>query len=130
MSNGNIPAKRKYDIVLYGATGYTGKYAAKYLAKRVNDSALNIGIAGRNETKLNALKKTLYKGGNIDVIKADSKNEDELRDMIKNTIVLVSCVGPFRLYGELIVKLCAELGTHYTDICGEPDFIERMAFKV
>lgn len=89
-------------------------------------------IAGRNREKLEALKKTLVDDGaheaDVGVIVADSNDDESLRDMTRSTKVLINAVGPFRFHGRRVVQACLETKTDYLDVCGEPEFMERIEF--
>jgi len=124
---------RPYDIVVYGASGFTGKFAAVEAVRTCKGK--KIAIAGRSKSKL---EETLARiesdlGGdhysNVGVVIADNKNPDSIREMCRQTKVVVNCVGPFRWFGELVVSSCVEMGTHYVDITGEPEFMQSMQIK-
>ncbi len=107
---------REFDIIIYGATGYSGKLIAEYLVKHYSDST-RLALAGRNEAKLNALKAEL--NVDIPVLIADSADLPAVRAIAKRSQLVVSCTGPFLLYGSNMVQACAELGTDYVDVTGE-----------
>eukprot|EP01112_Ceratiomyxa_fruticulosa_P002861 TRINITY_DN1313_c0_g2_i1.p1 TRINITY_DN1313_c0_g2~~TRINITY_DN1313_c0_g2_i1.p1 ORF type:complete len:443 (+),score=70.19 TRINITY_DN1313_c0_g2_i1:307-1635(+) len=127
--------KRRYEVVIFGATGFTGTRIAMYLAKlqteRKYDSTF--AIAGRSEASLNAvldnIRTTL---GNSDLIKVEIisgvsvEDLSSLKGMASQGKVLITAVGPYRLYGENVVRAAIETHTHYFDITGEPEFIEKM----
>ncbi|EGD83292.1 hypothetical protein PTSG_12093 [Salpingoeca rosetta] len=115
---------RAVDIVVFGATGFTGQYVVQYLRGTVQDKS--IAISGRSADKLAALNRKL--GTNYPVIVADVKDEESIVAMAQQARVCLNCVGPYRFFGEPVVKACAAVGTHYLDICGEPEFIERMEY--
>jgi saccharopine dehydrogenase (NAD+, L-glutamate forming) len=120
---------RKYDLVLFGATGFTGKLVAAYLYRNAASENIKWAIAGRNSEKLVLLKRKLENesmGHPIDIIQADISNPESLRKMTLSTKSLMTTVGPFDLYGEPVVKACVDTSTHYLDITGEPLFIERI----
>ena len=122
-------AERKYDLVLYGATGFTGQLCAQYLIKQYGNS-IKWAVAGRNQA---ALVKVLAEANKkastdytIDILVGDSSKPDSLRPIVDNTRVLISTVGPFDLYGTPVVNLCAVYGTSYCDITGESDWVRKM----
>lgn len=118
--------QRNYDVVIWGATGYTGKLVATYLHKQYGvDSALKWAMAGRNQEKLNAVVGALGDAA-IPTIVADSFDEDSLKRMAAQTKVICSTVGPYLKYGALLVKVCAENGTHYCDLTGEVPWMRKM----
>ena len=113
-----------FDIVLYGATSFVGQITAKYLAQHTSET-FSWAIAGRNQTKLESLKSEL---GLVDlpILVADSHDEEALRGIAEQTNVIITTVGPYALYGETLVKICAETGTDYCDLTGEPQWIKQM----
>jgi short subunit dehydrogenase-like uncharacterized protein len=119
-----------YDIVLFGATGFTGGLTAEYLAQQPGLAPYRFALAGRNRGKLEDVKRHLT-GINpvcdrIALIEADSSDPDSLARMARQTRVVITTVGPYIQYGEPLVKACAEAGTDYVDLTGEPEFVERM----
>ncbi|MFT4050542.1 MAG: saccharopine dehydrogenase NADP-binding domain-containing protein [Solirubrobacterales bacterium] len=123
---------REFDIVLYGATGFAGKLTAEYLARHAPDQ-LRWALAGRNRAKLVAVRDDLAKLNpalaELPLIEADSSDEASIVAMVRQTRLLITTVGPYALYGEPLVKACAENGTHYTDLTGEPGFVDEMYVK-
>ncbi|PCI75661.1 MAG: saccharopine dehydrogenase [SAR86 cluster bacterium] len=118
---------KEFDIVIFGATSFVGKILCNYLVNEYTEPNLTWAMAARSETKLNELKVSL--GGNaaaIPLIIADSSDEQTLHSMCEKTELVISTVGPYALYGELLVKTCCQLGTDYCDLTGEPQWIRRM----
>ena len=113
----------RYDIILYGATGFTGQRAAAYLQEHAPMS-VRWAIAGRNEAKLLALKKELNLS--VDALIADAMNEEDIDILVQQTEVFISTVGPYALYGSEIVKHCSKYGVHYVDITGESPWVRDM----
>ncbi len=116
---------RTYDLVLFGATGFTGRIVADYLARHVRRTD-RWAIAGRDRGKLETLRAKLaaaHGGRDIGVVVADVRDEASMRAMAADTRVVVSTVGPYVEYGEPVVKACVEAGTHHLDITGEPAFL-------
>mmetsp|Transcript_23591 Transcript_23591/g.65479 ORF Transcript_23591/g.65479 Transcript_23591/m.65479 type:complete len:449 (-) Transcript_23591:214-1560(-) len=139
---------KKYDIVLFGVTGFTGKLAAEYLLDRCrNDySSLSWACSARNQAKaekvLNDLVETVStESGDtksfvsppeilqVDLLCTTREEEVKLREIVKSTKVCLTCSGPFELYGKKLVQICAEEGVHYADITGETDFVREMIVK-
>ncbi|ERT02008.1 hypothetical protein HMPREF1624_00303 [Sporothrix schenckii ATCC 58251] len=122
---------RTYDLVLFGATGYTGAYTAEYVSKNL-PTDLKWAIAGRSPEKLAKVAADL-KELNPDRLQPGleicSVNDDELAQLAKKTAVLISTVGPYGAHGEPAFKACAENGTHYVDVTGEVPFVARMIRK-
>ena len=113
---------REYDLVLLGATGFTGRLTAHHLGGRLEGSDTRWAIAGRNRDKLEALAADLP--GAPGVLVADTGDLVGLLDVAERTRVLASTVGPYARHGELVVQACVRAGTHYADITGEPGFVE------
>jgi short subunit dehydrogenase-like uncharacterized protein len=125
-------AIRRYELVVFGASGFTGKRVAEQIAAYQKENVLKWAIAGRNRSLLLALKKELVAINPqviVDVVIADVKDEQSLAKMTASTLLLLNLTGPFRFYGEAVVKSCLNTGTHYLDICGEPKFMEEMYLK-
>eukprot|EP00475_Leptophrys_vorax_P000593 TRINITY_DN1032_c0_g1_i1.p2 TRINITY_DN1032_c0_g1~~TRINITY_DN1032_c0_g1_i1.p2 ORF type:complete len:424 (-),score=112.91 TRINITY_DN1032_c0_g1_i1:2680-3951(-) len=133
----------KYDIVVYGATGFTGQMAAEYLAKKIHEgdptgpkSASQIALAGRSRKKLEELSnKIATRFGNaagklyFDVIEADSSDAKSIDEMVRQTKVVLAAAGPFVKYGGVVVGACAKHGVHYCDITGETYWNRKMIDK-
>ena len=119
---------KKYDVVVWGASGFTGRWVAKYLADQYPQSRLSWAIAGRDVDKLNDTLKFLNLAEHLQpaYIVADSLDESSLRTVVKSTKVIISTVGPYAQYGSLLVALCAELGVDYVDLCGEVPWMRDM----
>lgn len=115
-------SEREFDVVVYGATGFTGKLVAAYLAGRTTER-VRWAIAGRNADKLRAL------GFDVPVIVANSNDPASLRAMAARTTVVATTVGPYAKYGEPLVDACVQEGTHYCDITGEPEFVDMTRAK-
>lgn len=119
-----------YDVILYGATGFTGKQTVKYFSENADKKLVKWAIAGRNKEKLGKIKKELGESFNhIDIVVADMNNEQSIEDMVASTKVILTTVGPFALYGEPVIKACVKFNTDYVDITGETTFIKKMIEK-
>lgn len=103
---------KEFDVVLYGATGFTGRQAVAYFTQRA-PKGLRWAIAGRDQAKLMAL------GANAPILVAEATNQAEVDSIVTKTRVLVTTAGPFKLYGDPFVDACVRLGAHYVDISGE-----------
>ncbi|MCP9259738.1 Saccharopine dehydrogenase [Dirofilaria immitis] len=113
----------RYDIVLYGASGFTGVYVLKLLIEQQNQENVTFAIAGRNETRLKRLLENLSQEmnknlQNIPIIIADSYDESTLAAMAKQAKIIINVVGPYRLYGEVVVKAAVENGLYVVSACG------------
>ncbi|HEY0637636.1 MAG TPA: saccharopine dehydrogenase NADP-binding domain-containing protein [Pseudonocardiaceae bacterium] len=117
---------REFDVVVLGATGFTGRLTAEYLARQ-GDSGTRWAVAGRNKGKLAALRDEL--GVDVPIVHADSDDLGSLRDLAGRTRVVATTVGPYLVYGERLVQACAELGTDYVDLTGEPEFVDLMYLR-
>jgi short subunit dehydrogenase-like uncharacterized protein len=114
------------DVVVFGATSFVGKILTQYLWQQYGGE-LRWAIAGRSESRLQALRDSLGPAASeLPLIIADAGNEPDLRTMCERGRVIISTVGPYALYGETLVKVCAETGTDYCDLCGEVQWISRM----
>ena len=117
-----------YQLVIYGASSFVGQLLTRYLFQRhgINND-LTWAIAGRSQTKLQALRESLGPDATaLTIIVAEADDEKALRKLCKQTSVVASTVGPYALYGSTLVKLCAEVGTDYCDLAGEPQWIAQM----
>jgi short subunit dehydrogenase-like uncharacterized protein len=115
--------QRELDIVVLGASGFTGGLTAEYLAAHA-PSATRWAVAGRNRGKLEALHDQL--GVDVQVLEADVDDQISLRRVAEVSRVVISTVGPYIRYGESVVAACAEAGTDYVDLTGEPEFVDRV----
>jgi short subunit dehydrogenase-like uncharacterized protein len=121
-----MPLSRELDVVLFGATGFTGGLTAAYLAHQ-GPEGLRWGLAGRNLTKLEQVRNALGEAGaGVELIVADSADPVALADLAARTRVVLSTVGPYVGRGEALVGACADAGTDYCDITGEGEFVDRM----
>ena len=121
-----MPHSRELDVVLFGATGFTGGLTAAYLAHHGPDG-LRWGLAGRNLAKLEQVRDALGEAGaGVELIVADSGDPVALADLAARTQVVLSTVGPYVGRGEALVGACADAGTDYCDITGEGEFVDRM----
>jgi short subunit dehydrogenase-like uncharacterized protein len=124
-----VNAERPHDIVLFGCTGFTGELTAQYLARHAPPDT-RWALAGRNRAKLEALRERLAKTtpscGELSLLEADASDPASLREIAASTRVLITTVGPYIKYGEPLVAACAEAGTDYVDLTGEPEFVDAM----
>ena len=122
---------REFDIIVYGATGYTGRLVAEYLAKQygVGGDAPKWAMAGRSEDKLEAVRDEIGAPSDTPLVVADADDAASIDAMAKRTKVVLTTVGPYQLYGEALVASCAKNGTDYVDLCGEPAWMRQMIDK-
>jgi short subunit dehydrogenase-like uncharacterized protein len=116
---------KTFDIILYGATSFVGQIMVRYMHEQFGDGSIKWAIAGRSRSKLEKLSQDIGLSG-IELIVADASDEAALKAMSARTKVIVSTVGPYALYGDTLVKVCATSGTHYCDLTGEPQWIRKM----
>jgi short subunit dehydrogenase-like uncharacterized protein len=114
---------RDFDIIVFGATGFTGRLVAEYLA---HSGAPRWAMAGRSATKLAEVRDLIGAPADTPLLTADSENPASLRALCERTQVVLTTVGPYQLYGSDLVAACAETGTAYVDLCGEPAWMRHM----
>jgi len=121
--------ERTYDIIVYGASGFTGQYAALEMVRTCVGKKM--AIAGRSKTKLEQTLRFIeeeigseFDNSHFGIVIADNDNEDSIMEMCRQCHVVANCVGPYRWYGELVVKCCVQSSTHYVDVSGEPEFLQ------
>jgi short subunit dehydrogenase-like uncharacterized protein len=112
---------RPHDVVLFGATGFTGALTAEYLVANAGEA--RVALAGRDREKLEKLDTGLP------LLHADAEDPGSLREMAESARVVITTVGPYIKYGEPLVAGCAEAGTDYVDLTGEPEFVDRMYIR-
>ena len=121
---------RELDVVVFGATGFAGKLTAEYLAQHAPDG-LRIGLGGRSQEKLERARASLgSRAADWPLVVADSSDAASMKALAERTAVVATTVGPFLKYGMPLVEACAEAGTHYADLTGEPLFIREAIDRV
>ncbi|WP_107764930.1 saccharopine dehydrogenase family protein [Nocardioides terrigena] len=125
-------ADRDFDIVLFGATGFTGRLTAEYLARHAPDG-LRWALAGRNRDKLEEVRHHLAtisgSADDLELLHADVTDPTSLVQVAERARVVITTVGPYLAYGEPLVAACADAGTDYVDLTGEPEFVDRMYLR-
>jgi short subunit dehydrogenase-like uncharacterized protein len=116
---------KEFDIVVYGATGFTGRLVVEYLLARPN-SGIRFAMGGRNAEKLAAVRDEVGAPSDTPLIVIDSADPQSLDTLMTRTRLVLSTVGPYQLYGSSLVKACAEAGVDYVDLCGEPAWMRQM----
>ncbi|WP_291688272.1 saccharopine dehydrogenase NADP-binding domain-containing protein [Bradyrhizobium sp.] len=117
----------KFDIVVYGATGFTGQLVAEYLATHYrNDGNLKWAMAGRSKEKLAAVRDAIGAPAGTPLIVADASDAVSLKAMLGETKSVITTVGPYQHYGNDLIAACAASGTDYFDLCGEPVWMRQM----
>ena len=118
---------KSLDVVMYGATGFTGKLVVEYMQENYgNDESVSWAIAGRSEEKLKAVSEDLKVGSNVPHLLVDSNDTDSIESMVKQTKCVLTTVGPYQLYGAKILQQCVIHGVDYVDLCGEPGWMHEM----
>jgi len=118
---------KSLDVVIYGATGFTGKLVVEYMQENYgNDESISWAIAGRSEEKLKAVSEDLKVGSNVPHLLVDSNDRDSIESMVKQTKCVLTTVGPYQLYGAKILQQCVIHGVDYVDLCGEPGWMHEM----
>ncbi len=118
---------KEFDLIVYGATGYTGRLVAEYLVQRHGaDPSLKWSMAGRSHGKLREVRGEIDPAETTPFVVADADDPASLRAMAARARCIVTTVGPYQLYGEPLVAACAETGSDYVDLCGEPAWMRAM----
>ena len=116
-----------FDVIVYGASGFTGRLVAEYLNATHPDRKW--AMAGRSEEKLAAVRDEMGLPGDTPLVAADASDPASIKAMVERAKVVITTVGPYLAYGEPLVAACAEAGTDYVDLCGEPPFMWKMIDK-
>jgi len=120
----------KFDIIVYGATGFTGQLVAEYLAAHYKgDTSLKWAMAGRSLDKLKSVRDAIGAPAATPLIVADASDPASLKAMVEHTKSVITTVGPYQLYGEELLAACVATGTDYFDLCGEPIWMRQMIDK-
>ena len=117
---------KKYDFIVYGATGFTGKLVVEYLVERyLGNPEIKWALAGRNLEKLKSVAKSKNVPDDICLFTADSNDKTSVENLVSKTRCILTVVGPYQLYGNNIIESCAKSGTDYVDLCGEPGWMHE-----
>ena len=118
---------KNFDVVVYGATGFTGKLVVEYMLNQYgSDQSISWAMAGRSHEKLIAVRDALGVSPDIPLLTVDSDDEESIKQMVQQAQCVLTTVGPYQLYGPNIVKHCVANGTDYVDLCGEPGWMHEM----
>jgi short subunit dehydrogenase-like uncharacterized protein len=121
---------RELDIIVYGATGYTGRLVCEYLNKQYGvNGDVKWAMAGRSQDKIDSVREEMGIPADVPTVVADSKDLASIKTMVEKTKVVLTTVGPYQLYGSDVVAACAKAGTDYVDLCGEPAWMHEMIAK-
>jgi len=118
-------ADKPFDIVIFGASGYTGRLVAEYLAAEYGDTDLTWAMAGRSLDKLASVRTEMGISDAVALLEVDVDNPASVSEMVDACRVVITTVGPYQLYGDELVKQCAERGTDYVDLTGEPSWMHE-----
>ncbi len=130
MANAEQAHPRAYDIIVYGASGFTGRLVAEHLLGTYGAMGeIRWAMAGRSAGKLAEVRDLIGGPLNLPLIAADASDPASLKTMAESAKVIISTVGPYQLYGEGLVAACAATGTDYVDLCGEPAWMAAMIRK-
>ena len=117
---------KKYDFIVFGATGFTGKLVVEYLVERyLGNPEIKWALAGRNLEKLKSVAKSKNVPDDICLFTADSNDKTSVENLVSKTTCILTVVGPYQLYGNNIIESCAKSGTDYVDLCGEPGWMHE-----
>jgi len=117
----------KFGVVVYGATGYTGRLVCEYLNKQYGvNGDVKWAMAGRSQEKLVQVRDEMGIPSDVPFVIADAENPESVKAMVNSTQVVLTTVGPYQKYGSDLVRECSESGTDYVDLCGEPAWMHEM----
>ncbi|TAL28481.1 MAG: saccharopine dehydrogenase [Phenylobacterium sp.] len=117
----------EFDLIVYGATGYTGRLVAEHLAQRYGvGGEVKWAMAGRSQAKLEAVRDEIGAPKDTPLVVADADDPAQLDAMVKRAKAIITTVGPYQLYGDALVAACAKAGTDYLDLSGEPNWMRKM----
>ena len=115
------------DLIVYGATGFTGRLICQHLNATYGvNRDITWAMAGRSRSKLEQVRNELDLDPTVALLVADTNDQASLNQLVSITKVLISAVGPYQNYGSNVIKACAENGTDYVDLCGEPAWMHQM----
>ena len=118
---------REFGVVVYGATGYTGRLVCEYLNKQYGvNGDVKWAMAGRSQEKLIQVRDEMGIPDDVPFVIADAGNPESVNAMVESTQVVLTTVGPYQKYGSDLVRVCSETGTDYVDLCGEPAWMHEM----
>ena len=125
-----MKSSAEFDVIIYGASGYTGRLVAEYMQNQYGAGGnVKWAMAGRSESKLASVRDEMGISADIPLIVADAADPAQVKAMAERAKCICTTVGPYQLYGEPLVAACAEAGTDYVDLCGEPGWMHEMINK-
>jgi short subunit dehydrogenase-like uncharacterized protein len=120
----------KTDLLVLGATGFTGRLIIRYLSHHPQRSAFTFAIGARSPTKVKTLLQDLgLQDSSIDFVQVDVTSKTQVENAVENARVVINTVGPYWRWGTLVVEACAKIGVHYVDLTGEVPFLRRIIFR-
>src|SRR5690349_24469916 len=118
---------KAFDLIVFGATGFTGRLVAEYLNATYGvGGEVTWGIAGRNLDKLAEIRELIGAAESLPLLIADASDAASLAGLVAQAKVMITTVGPYQRYGQPLVRACAQAGTDYVDLCGEPGWMAQM----
>ncbi len=127
LENNTMPHDRELGIIVYGASGYTGRLVCEYLNNQYGVGGdVSWAMAGRSREKLEQVRDEMGIPADVPLIVANASDPASIDTMVQRAQVVLTTVGPYQLYGSDLVRACAEAGTDYVDLCGEPTWMHRM----
>lgn len=122
-----MSTNKEFDIVVYGASGFTGRLVAEYLVKQYkDDNSFTWAMAGRSADKLAQVRDEIGAPTDTPLVVADAEDAKSMQAMLDRTRLILTTVGPYQLYGSELVAMCAQSGVDYVDLCGEPVWMRQM----
>ena len=122
-----MSSNKQFGVVVYGATGYTGRLVCEYLNKQYGvNGEIKWAMAGRSQEKLVQVRDEMGISDDVPFVIADADQPASVKSMVESTQVVLTTVGPYQKYGSDLVRMCSETGTDYVDLCGEPAWMHEM----
>ena len=116
-----------HDVIVFGATGFTGRLVAEYLQRTLgSDGGVRWALAGRQAARLAEVRNAIGADPALPLLTADASDAAGMAALVRQARVVISTVGPYQRYGEALITACAEAGTDYVDLCGEPLWMAAM----
>lgn len=118
---------RTFDLIVFGATGFTGQLVAEYLQRRLShDADLRWALAGRDAARLAQVRDAIGADARLPLLTADASDAAAMSELVRQARVVITTVGPYQHHGQALITACAQAGTDYVDLCGEPLWMAKM----